>query len=127
MTRYLIFAGDDYYAAGGINDIVGEFDHLPEAKQHIEVTPAQPGRWVSGMTTTSSVVVGTGAQRPHRYNPVTGIYEEWWDATPERREPYWVLTLPNGREIDGRYAWANAIDIDANTRWRWDGNVWSLA
>ena len=32
MKRYIVFAGDTYYPCGGIEDYVGAFDSLEEAK-----------------------------------------------------------------------------------------------
>lgn len=33
MKKYLLFAGDYYYPAGGFNDFIGSFDSIDEAKQ----------------------------------------------------------------------------------------------
>jgi len=32
MNRYLLFAGDTYYPAGGWNDLKGDYTNLEEAK-----------------------------------------------------------------------------------------------
>ncbi len=36
MKRYLLFAGDDYYPQGGINDLVDFFDTVELAKEKAE-------------------------------------------------------------------------------------------
>lgn len=35
MKRYLLFAGDIYYPAGGWRDFIGDFDVLDEAKARL--------------------------------------------------------------------------------------------
>jgi len=36
MRRYLLFAGDQYYPAGGWHDFQGSFDSVAEAKEDYE-------------------------------------------------------------------------------------------
>lgn len=36
MKSYLLFAGDNYYPGGGINDYQGDFDSFDEAKKFFE-------------------------------------------------------------------------------------------
>jgi hypothetical protein len=37
MKRYLAFYGDNYYPHGGMNDFVGSYDTLDEAKDAVQV------------------------------------------------------------------------------------------
>lgn len=34
MKAYLLFAGNEYYAAGGVNDYQGDFDSVDDAIDH---------------------------------------------------------------------------------------------
>lgn len=36
MKRYLLFAYNTYYPSGGVNDLLGDFDHLHEARAHLD-------------------------------------------------------------------------------------------
>lgn len=36
MKRYLAFFGQTYYPMGGMNDFIGDFDTVEEAKERIE-------------------------------------------------------------------------------------------
>lgn len=35
MKNFMLFAGDDYYPSGGMNDLVGEFESLDEIPQKL--------------------------------------------------------------------------------------------
>ena len=39
MKRYLLFAGDTYYPAGGWRDFLGHFDTEEEALDHLKTQP----------------------------------------------------------------------------------------
>ena len=60
MKRYLVFAGIDYYPAGGWNDFAGDADTLDEARQIVNLErrrPRLPARWWQIVDTTTLKVV----------------------------------------------------------------------
>lgn len=67
MTRYVLFAGEHFYAKGGWNDAMGEFDSLEEAvaKAHWLLTEDIPADrpaldwWHVVDMETRSVVAGS--------------------------------------------------------------------
>ena len=51
MKRFLLFAGDHYYASGGWNDFKGDFDDVSEAKKWIEMNKGYLFDWAHAIDT----------------------------------------------------------------------------
>lgn len=66
MKRFLLFAGEKYYAVGGWDDFIAEFDALPQAvaagEHRITVSDASSEAldWYHIVDTAVSKKVGTG-------------------------------------------------------------------
>jgi hypothetical protein len=57
LKRYLVFAGENYYAAGGWWDFRGSFDDLEEARLEVK-------GWTGKMHWTQIVDIETGEEVP---------------------------------------------------------------
>lgn len=79
MKRFMVFAGDSYYPAGGIGDFRGSFDTEEEARSAIAKmgrdwhecldtsTGAVTRQWTGADDDTETIDLVTGAV--HRYEP----------------------------------------------------------
>lgn len=45
MKAYLLFAGNEYYAAGGVSDYQGDFDSVDEAIDHFNAGGVTDWDW----------------------------------------------------------------------------------
>lgn len=41
MKRYLLFAGDNYYPAGGMSDFKKDFDTISDAKEYMKILQSE--------------------------------------------------------------------------------------
>jgi hypothetical protein len=61
IKRYWLFAGEDYYARGGIHDLEGSFDSAAEAEA--EAQKLESDKWYHVVDiTTGQIVSGTKYQ-----------------------------------------------------------------
>lgn len=56
MKRYLVFAGDTHYPAGGWDDFIGDYDNLTEAFHIAKITGHSSHWWHVVDTQTKNVV-----------------------------------------------------------------------
>ena len=59
--RYWLFAGEDYYATGGVHDLTGSFDSVAEAEASVQAIDSSEWYHVVDIT-TGQIVAGTRHQ-----------------------------------------------------------------
>lgn len=118
MGRYLLFAGEDYYAAGGWNDYIGSFSSVKAALQAVEdtrrvvVSPEwsyqADAKQQHGLhsSTSSNLLAPTEPEPP--FVPVLGRSFGGGTITAVDGDKF-TITIPESTSIHYDYDWAHVV------------------
>lgn len=119
MKRYLLFAGNNYYPSGGMNDLAGDFDTIEEAVAFIGPRPGKVEDyeytisfdWAEIVELPDFTCVATYSKPyeivTHMYTgdpiPDTPANQRWWKKMEKENETRgWFYTdgtrIENGKE-----------------------------